>query len=143
MDSKMIVVPISALRRFAGWLAVGLSATVLALPAFADAEPVTQHGTAFAAGRSVLAKANCDQARDLRRCLAMQQARALCQDEQGIARRRCLREKMPAPDCGKAPDPRRCLARQQARLACQGRPGKELRQCLRQAAATPPISNIN
>lgn len=131
----------------AGWLAVGLSATLLAVPAAAESEPFQQNGSVFATGRSALLIANCSQARDVTRCLAMQQARQSCQAKRGTARRHCLLEKMPAPDCAKAPDPRRCLALQEARLACQGKLGKAMRRCLRNytsaASPPPPIANIN
>ncbi|MDD5176242.1 MAG: hypothetical protein PHQ05_07470 [Sterolibacterium sp.] len=138
----MLVMTNSPLRHFPGWLVVALSTTLLSLPTAAESGSILLNGTVFATGRSALASADCGQARDASRCLAIRRAREICQVKKGVAKRHCLQKMMPAPDCGNAPDPRRCQARQQARLACQGKPDKELRKCLRQANS-PPISNIN
>ncbi len=83
---------------------------------------------------SQLAVADCGQARDPARCLALQKARAACQAKRANARRQCLRASMPAPDCSMAPDPAACEVRRQARTVCRGKSGKELRGCLRSFA---------
>ena len=145
MDSRTSIPPSRALRRFAAYLAVTLSLAVASHLAAAESQPGKIRPPAFSTGKSALDTANCSQARDVSRCLALQKAREGCAAQRGGAKRRCLRENLPAPSCDQAPDPGRCVARQQARLACQGKPGKALRKCLRDYAAgsPPPISSIN
>jgi hypothetical protein len=106
-----------------------LSFAVLALPCMA--QPSAGNLGGGAGQRSQLAVADCAEARDPLRCLGLQQARAACQSKRGIARRKCLREKLPPPDCRQAPDAQRCQTRQEAQAACQGQVGKALRSCLR------------
>lgn len=134
----MIIMTNRSLGRFCGWLAAGLISTLPASPASAAPEPAQVNGSAFATGQSALAFANCNQARDAIRCLAMMQARDFCQAKRGAAKHRCLLKYIPAPDCSKAPDPSRCLALREAHLACKGKPGREQRKCLRQSVAIPP-----
>jgi len=106
-----------------------LSIAVLALPGLAQPDP---NGLTVSAGPGAnLAVADCAEARDPARCLALQEARQACQSRVGSARRKCLREKQPPPDCTGAPDPQRCQTHQAALAACQGRAGKSLRACLR------------
>jgi hypothetical protein len=77
---------------------------------------------------------DCAKARNPERCAARQQARELCKDKRGAARRQCVKEQMPPPDCSKAPNPGRCTAMQAAQEACKGMVGPAHRQCLRDAA---------
>ncbi len=76
------------------------------------------------------APVDCSQARDPVRCMARQQAKVDCKDQQGRARQQCQRKRLPAPDCSRAEDQERCEMRQQARVVCQDKTGKELRACL-------------
>ena len=124
--------------RIAVLLATALSIALLTRPSMGQPLP---GGVGL---RSNLAVADCGQARDPARCLAMQQARKACREKRGADRRQCLREKMPAPDCSQAPDPVRCEARRQAHEACQGKTGKELRSCLRNFSvrSPPPRSSL-
>ena len=118
-------------------LATGLGICLLALPCGA------QPGSGGISLRSNLAVANCSQARDPARCLAMQEARAACQRQRGAAKRQCLRGKLPAPDCHQAPDPQRCQARLQAQAACRAKTGKLLRQCLREHSASGTAGDVS
>lgn len=79
----------------------------------------------------------CDERRKAQRELR-EHAVALCQDEVGPDRRRCIRDvRMSGQDCAKAPQPERCAAMKTAFADCKDKFGPDRRTCMADRMPAP------
>lgn len=84
----------------------------------------------------------CDERRKAQRELR-EHAVALCQDEAGPDRRRCIRDvRMSGQDCAKAPQPERCAAMKTAFADCKDKLGADRRACMAERIPAPDCAKV-
>lgn len=84
---------------------------------------------------------DCAKSRDPARCEARIQARQVCRDKRGDAKRICMDAYLVSPDCARADNPKRCVVQKNAEQACHGKQGKAHKSCMQVELKKKPKSS--